>query len=107
MTIKEITEKMSNEVFKLLDAFTKDDRVAIIDELIHRLQFERRLTLLTPSQLTSMHRVLSPEALKRLDECKTEDEREEYITQYARAHYFRQCAWVDYLNGAIDEPPCS
>lgn len=89
-----------------LDLLNRDDRVEAIDDAIHRLQFERRVALLTDKQRDSMmDDSPSPAVRKRISECRTETEREEYITMIARATYFRRMAWAAYLNGESKNAP--
>lgn len=83
----------------------KQKRIDLIDDAIHRLLFERRWQSLTPEQVKHMcdeslseaeHAALANASGKRHDEL---------VTMYARARYFRRCAWVSYLNGETGEPP--
>jgi len=97
---------LENAVLEYLDALDEKQRVERIDDLLHRLNFERRLTLLASNQREAMNdRTLHPTQRARLDACKTEAERDKLISEMARSQYFRDCAWVDYLNGGCAEPP--
>lgn len=97
---------LENAVLEYLDACDEKERVERIDDLLHRLNFERRLTLLTPNQQESMNNhTLHPTQRARLDACKTKSERDKLISEMARTQYMRDCAWVDYLNGGRAEPP--
>ncbi len=99
-------QKTEEVLLAFLDTLKKDERIESIDDLLHRLNFERRLTMLTDEERDHMNNEsLSPEARQKLDEAKTPVEREELITMYARSTYFRQCAWIDYLNGSTDKKP--
>lgn len=98
-------EALEEKVLEYLNSLEPKERLESIDDLIHCLQFERRLMLLTPEELEHMDRALSPAARRRLDESKTEKEREELIEMYSRAKYIRDCAWMDYLNGVTDVKP--
>lgn len=101
-TSKEFCDKL----LLVIDKMDKIARVEFIDDMIHLLNFERRVTLLSPEQEANMMDAgLSDECRKKLDECKTEDERNHYIEMYARSQYFRQCAWSNYLNGFEADPP--
>jgi HD-like signal output (HDOD) protein len=89
-----------------LDALDMDARVEAIDDAIHRLGFERRLTLLTDKQRQHMmDESMSDAVRQRIDSCKSDKEREEYITGLARATYFRRMAWAAYLNGETPHAP--
>lgn len=89
-----------------LDELDGKDRVDAIDDAIHRLQFERRLTLLTEKQRDHMcNESMSSEQRDRIDQCKTDAEREGVINGYARATYFKRVAWISYLNGETPNPP--
>lgn len=98
-------QRLFLDLVAVMDSLEPEARVEAIDDLIHRLKFERRVTLLTPDQLNHMSSVLSTEQRERLQSLKTEKEREGVIDAYARAMYFRNCAWSDYLNGIEDKPP--
>ena len=81
-------------------------RVNELDDLMHRLQFERRLAMLSPNQYQAMSdKSLNPYQLAKLKNCKTDAERDFLFTDFARLQYFRDCAWIDYLNGVCDHPP--
>ncbi len=95
-------QKTEETLLAFLDTLEKDERLKSIDDLLHRLNFERRLTTLTDEEREHMNNEsISPEARQRLDDARTPAEREELITMYARSTYFRRCAWIDYLNGSI------
>ncbi len=82
-------------------------RIDWLEAAIDRLQFELRLQQLQPNQLEHLcDESLRPAERARLAQCKTEAERAEYVETYARARYFRRCAWINYLNGVTDVPPC-
>lgn len=90
----------------VLDNLEPCDRVEAIDDAIHRLNFERRVTLLTDKQRQHMmDESLSDAVRQRLDTCKSDKERDEYITGHARATYFRRMAWAAYLNGETADAP--
>lgn len=94
------------EFCERLDELPKDQRIDAIDDAIHRLQFERRWQSLAPNQVKHMcDESLSDAESEALASCKTEAEREERISMYARARYFRRCHWRMYLNGESSEPP--
>jgi len=97
---------LEKNVLQYLDELVEQERVERIDDLLHRLHFERRLTLLTPNQHAAMNnRTLHPTERANLDACKTGVERDKLIAGLARAQYCRDCAWGDYLNGVCAEPP--
>ncbi len=99
-------QKTEETLLAFLDALAKDERLERIDDLLHRLNFERRLTALTDEERDHMnYESLSPEAKERLGKAKTPAERKELITMFARSTYFRRCAWVDYLNGSSNDKP--
>lgn len=93
-----------------LDATTsKEDRIAAIDDLLHMLNFERRLADLSDEEAAAMMAAgepsISTEMRARIDRAKSQAERDELINGYARAQYFRQCAWASYLNGVDKTKP--
>lgn len=99
-------QKTEETLLAFLDTLEKDERLESIEDLLHRLNFERRLTTLTDEERNHMNNEsLSPEAKQKLDEARTVAGREKLITMYARSIYFRRCAWIDYLNGSTDEKP--
>lgn len=88
------------EWIESLNDLPKEEKVEILEDALHRLNFEKRWTKLTHAQLLNMSGSTSLMAqLERLNNCKTDEAREMMIEEYARAEYIRQCAWVDYLNG--------
>src|SRR5438046_2059505 len=98
--------KIEESMLDLLDKMDQKERLEAIDDLIHRLGFEKRLTELTEEERAHMNdETLSPEARKALEAEKNAVAREERLTMYARSHYFKQCAWIDYLNGTSTEKP--
>jgi hypothetical protein len=101
-------EKILSVDIDALDSLEKEERVEAIDDAIHRLNFERRVTLLTDKQRQRMMDESPSAAVRqRIAECKTDKEREEYITGIARATYFRRMAWAAYLNGETPNAPIS
>lgn len=98
--------RLEETMLELLDALEEKERVERIDDLLHRLNFERRLTLLAPNQREAMNnRSLTEHDRKKIDACTTEQQRERVFQDLARTQYFRDCAWIDYLNGGTDVPP--
>jgi len=89
-----------------LDTLDRDARVEAIDDAIHRLNFERRLTLLTDKQRQHMmDEAMSVAVRQRINACTSNKERDEYIIGIARATYFRRMAWAAYLNGETPDAP--
>ena len=83
----------------------KPKRIELIDAAIHRLNFERRWQLLTPEQVKHMCDESLSEAEHTALANSSGKQRDELVTMYARARYFRRCAWMCYLNGESNEPP--
>ena len=101
-----VFHKIEKELLDYLDVLELNERIKRIDDLIHRLNFERRLSSLAPNQLDNvLNCTLSEPQLARLDKCKTAIERDAILHGYARTLYFRDCSWVDFLNGTTSEPP--
>lgn len=88
-----------------LDAMDTKERINAIDDALHRLNFERRVTLLTDTQRKHMSEAPSLQQLKAMNECKTDKERDALINDMARATYIKRCAWADYLNGVTPNAP--
>jgi len=82
-----------------------DSSDLLIDDAIHRLQFEKRWRSLTESQLEHMSEHLRPHQRERLDKCESQEEFDHVIADIARHRFFIRCAWSDYLNGICDDPP--
>jgi len=91
----------------VLDSEEPERRVELIDDLIHRLNFLRRLTLLTPNQIEHMQstETLNDACRARLDQAEGTPLFDDLIEEYARSNYFRECAWVKYMNEG-GKPPC-
>lgn len=87
----------------------KKERIEKIDDLLHMLNFEHRLASMTDEEREYMVAAgevrMTPENRKYLDGLKTDAERDKAIEGWARACYFAQCAWSDYLNGTSPNKP--
>jgi len=88
----------------------KEERLNKIADLIHLLNFERRLTELTEDESKAMMNVGSADWIsegekKKMKDCKTDEERDALSKEVARGVYFVQCAWSDYLNGISEYKP--
>lgn len=95
------------QVLDLLDGKEQTEKLELIEDILHRFNFEKRLAILTKEQLEHMHDTSIPLWLKeKLDKCSTEGERKPLFEDFARTRYFRKCAWMDYLNGSCSDPPC-
>lgn len=111
MSEKRDSQDVEEAILDFLDQLGKPEqraeRVERIDGLIARLNFERRLTLLTDEERQHMmDEGLSPAERATLDALQKDSSAwERKITEFARARYFRKCAWADYLNGATDNKP--
>lgn len=101
-------EKITELLLEFLDGLDKPERIEAIDTLIHRLNFERRVTTLTEKEAEHMmNEGLSPAQKEKLDEAKAKGNQSKYdelINAYARATYFRRMAWVAYLNDGGEKP---
>jgi hypothetical protein len=104
------TPTIEDLILQELDCSSDDDeRIKRIDDLLHILNFERRVACLSDAERHAMVSAgdgrISPEMRQRIDACKSEAERKSLIDGYARTCYFRQCAWSDYLNGVSKNMP--
>lgn len=79
-------------------------RLSMLGDIIHALEYEQRWQSLTRNQVVHMEARLSPGECARLEAASTDFDRDELFTGMARVRYFRECAWVTYLNGE-GEPP--
>ena len=96
--LDKVKAEKQSEAFEAIDGLLRG--------LLHRLQFERRWTSLSSAELVNMFDMtLSPAEHKRLKDAKNKVELDSIINEYARAKYFRKCAWEDYLNGVTSEKP--
>lgn len=99
-------EIIHREIVEKLDALPKETRTDFINEIIERLEFEKRWQGLAANQIRHLcDESLSDAALRALDDCKTDEERNVRIDMYARSLHFRKLAWIGYLNDDTDEPP--
>lgn len=104
------SQSINDLILQDLDrSMSEQDRISKIDELLHMLNFERRLAALTAEQRHAMMLAgesrITDEMRQKIDACKTDVERNNLIDGFARAVYMRQCAWSDYLNGVSKEMP--
>ena len=92
-----------------LDTFNADKsaRLEQIEDLIHALNFEKRVTELTDDETEAMMSAahLTAAQIERLDRCELPTDRERLTKEFSRHQYFVQCAWSDYLNGTTDFKP--
>lgn len=99
-------EKILSVDIDALDNLEKEARLVAIDDAIHRLHFERRVTLLTDKQQQHMmDESINDAERQRLDGFKNEKERTEYLNGIARAIYLRHMTWASYLNGETPNAP--
>lgn len=104
--MEEAGDCLEDTICRYLNAMGKGARQKRVDELLHWLNFERRLAALTPAQIEHMSvRELTQAQRDALAACKTEEARDILITGLARGRYFVECAWADYLNGNTASPP--
>ncbi len=85
----------------------KEKRIKEIDDAIHELMFEKRVLELNEEQTERMMNPgkLSDAQKKRVEDCKTDEQRDAVFKEYAEITYFKQCAWADYLNGTTEMMP--
>ena len=109
MAKKSAFEEVEKSLLDFLDKLEMSKRLEVVDNLIHRLNFERRFMLLTDEEREHMlNEELSPKERKWLDNVKSDPKAfEERIQSYTRSRYFRRMAWTAYLNGDNDEKPFS
>ncbi|KKS77786.1 MAG: hypothetical protein UV64_C0003G0005 [Parcubacteria group bacterium GW2011_GWC1_43_11b] len=103
-------KEVEDSILSFLDGIeVSSERTEAIDDLLHRLNFERRVTILTDEERERMMKEgLSPTERESLN-CVSSDPKafEERLQSYARSIYFRRCAWENYLNGLTDQKPFS
>jgi predicted RNA binding protein with dsRBD fold (UPF0201 family) len=96
-----------NKLFDYLNTFDPEERLEKIKDLIHSLKFEVRLWKLTDEEREHMYfEDLTTEQRVEL-KAMNEVQRDQRISEIARARYFRRCAWSNYLNGHTNEKPFS
>lgn len=99
-------ETVIDSVVLSLDCLEAESKIEAIDDLIHRLQFERRWFSLAPNQVQHMcDESLSRAEHEALEKCTSEKQRDDLFSNYARTRYFRQCHWMMYLNGESEHVP--
>lgn len=88
----------------------EDERIKAIKELLDFLNYNLRLTELTAEEKQDFIKTiegnnLSDACRDKINNAKSETEKNYYVDMYARANYFRKCAWMDYLYGKSNEKP--
>lgn len=100
-----IARECYHSLIESIEVMERRARIRVIDDLLHRLKFERRWQSLTPNQIEHMtDESLSGAERAALGACRTDAEADESLGMYARARYFRRCAWGEYLNGQAEAP---
>ena len=81
----------------------KQERLRRIDIFLEFLMYNKRITELNGKEIIAFVKVmegsLTKEERKKMDDCKSEKEREELEHSLATLNYIRKCAWTDYLLG--------
>ncbi|HET8688319.1 MAG TPA: hypothetical protein VFM18_17050 [Methanosarcina sp.] len=106
---------MSNDIAVTIqnyldESVNKEERLNKILDLIHILNFEKRLAELTDAETDAMMAAgsLNEKQIQQIKLCDNEESRERLIADFSRQQYFLQCAWTAYLNGTDDfKPFCS
>lgn len=99
-------ERVIDSVVSSLDCLEAESRIEAIEDLIHRLNFERRWFSLAPNQLQHMlNESLNCAEHEALRKCASKKQREKLFSDYARTRYFRRCHWMMYLNGESKDAP--
>lgn len=77
--------------------------------LIRSLEYQLRYTELTEAEKKDYAQsgkvVLSEDMKKKLNECKSETEKNQYIESWSRSIYIRKCCWEAYLCGEENKKP--
>lgn len=89
----------------ILDNLPQEKKLELLDDAIHKLNFEKRFAGLTKNQHSHLRGEMTKETHEHLISLD-EERRDKAFNEYARALYFRQCAWINYLNGFTDDIPC-
>lgn len=105
MTLKQAEEGL----LSFLDQLDSSERIEAVEDLLHRLNFEKRLMLLTDEEKGRMlDESLSEQEAEALAKEKPGSQSyEDRLTMYGRARYFRRMAWTAYLNGETLVKPWS
>lgn len=104
VSVEECTEQLVAAIDCIEDS---RKRCKAIEDVRHRLEFERRWNLLSKKQLDHMlNTSLTKEQRKALDAASSKSAKafDALVADYARNLYFRRAAWVSYLNGEGDPP---
>lgn len=89
----------------ILDDLQQKERIELLEDAIHRLNYEKRFATLNEKQLSHLNGTMTKETREYLNGLDKE-KRENAFEQHARALSFRECAWINYLNGFSNEIPC-
>lgn len=86
----------------------EENEIEIINELINYLNYRLRLIQLSNNEKQDFIYCnegypLTNEQRKTLK--KNKNNEDYYFEMWARATYFRKCAWLNYLNGNTNEKP--
>jgi hypothetical protein len=101
-----LQQKIEDFINQLDEDLSVEDRVAEIKKALYKLNFEFRLSSLSENQLHHMaDESLCEGDRQRLEKATTEAEKRNIYMDASRTLYFRQCTWIQYLNGETDEPP--
>lgn len=98
--------EIMTELFDLIEDVSPEEQVRLWKDVHSSACFMVRLLDLTEEEFNHCEGELSDEERKVLD-CLPDKERESQIKSLARARYFMECAWLQYLHGETDEKPFS
>lgn len=107
-TTEEVKEVIDEHLQQVND--NTEERIKRIKDIQRYLMYNLRLTELTEKEKDAFISTMEGGDLSDadraiLDNCKSEKELDNRISNIARATYFRRCAWLSYLNGETDVKP--
>ena len=116
-TVQEESAKITPEESKELEELTKlitdfidrinlPQKIEVIDDIIHQLNFLRRFSLLSDKEkkFITEDGLAFPIEHQRIENAKSKEIKDKLINNLARTIYFRKIAWVAYLNGEKEKP---
>ena len=104
----------TDEIIDIIDAHlqevnsNRDERLSRINEILGFVSYNKRLTELTDAEQKDFvccneGYPFTSKQQNILD--KNPHKKDYYLNMWARATYFRQCAWLGYLFGETDKKP--
>jgi len=102
---KYIETEIGKLLMEALNRLQPEARNKEISDIIWRLQYEQRVAALTDTEFEAAFDEQLPEHIQMQIDALEGQVKKDRIEGIARAMYFRQCAWQDYLKGVEPNKP--